>query len=160
MKKKSFTNLELKINQKMVRLKVDENRPLLWVLRTDLALTGTKYGCGEGHCGACTVLVDNKAVRSCQTSVKEVQGKGDCHRRGSGGQRKASSPANSLPETGRVENRDLSPQGGGEPAVTCVGTSIANAIFNATGARVFMMAMTPETVKEALRAVGQTGNRA
>jgi isoquinoline 1-oxidoreductase subunit alpha len=49
MKKKSFTNLELKINHTMVRLKVGENRPLLWVLRTALALTGNKFGCGGGH---------------------------------------------------------------------------------------------------------------
>jgi nicotinate dehydrogenase subunit B len=62
-------------------------------------------------------------------------------------------------ETVLVENPDLSPQGGGEPAITCVGAAIANAIFDATGARVFMMAMTPETVKEALRSAGQTGDR-
>jgi aerobic-type carbon monoxide dehydrogenase small subunit (CoxS/CutS family) len=48
---------------------------LLWVLRTDLGLTGTKYGCGEGYCGSCAVLVDDQAVRSCQTSVKEIEGK-------------------------------------------------------------------------------------
>jgi aerobic-type carbon monoxide dehydrogenase small subunit (CoxS/CutS family) len=50
-------------------------RPLLWVLRTDLALTGAKYGCGIGACGACTVLLGNKAVRSCLLNVSEVQGK-------------------------------------------------------------------------------------
>jgi aerobic-type carbon monoxide dehydrogenase small subunit (CoxS/CutS family) len=44
-------------------------------LRTDLGLTGAKYGCGEGICGACTVILDNKAVRSCQIPVKEIQGK-------------------------------------------------------------------------------------
>lgn len=54
-------------------------------------------------------------------------------------------------ETVLVENRDLPPQGGGEPAITCVGASIANAIFDATGARLFEMAMTPERVKEALK---------
>src|ERR1035437_9010261 len=48
---------------------------LLWVLRTDLELTGTKYGCGEGLCGACTVLVGGKVVRSCKTSLKNVAGK-------------------------------------------------------------------------------------
>jgi carbon-monoxide dehydrogenase small subunit len=47
----------------------------LWVLRTEFELIGTKYGCGEGYCGACTILVDGDAVRSCQTSLKEVQGK-------------------------------------------------------------------------------------
>ena len=48
---------------------------LLWVLRTDFGLTGTKYGCGEGFCGACTVLINNKAERSCSIAVKSVKGK-------------------------------------------------------------------------------------
>jgi aerobic-type carbon monoxide dehydrogenase small subunit (CoxS/CutS family) len=67
--------IDLKINRKPVRLEVDGERMLLWVLRTDLGLTGTKYGCGQGHCGACTVLVDGKAVRSCLTPVNAVRGK-------------------------------------------------------------------------------------
>lgn len=54
---------------------VDGDRMLLWVLRTDLGLTGAKYGCGEGLCGACTVLIDGEAVRSCATAVSEVEGK-------------------------------------------------------------------------------------
>ncbi|MCF8062514.1 MAG: (2Fe-2S)-binding protein [Deltaproteobacteria bacterium] len=54
---------------------VDGDRMLLWVLRTDLGLTGTKYGCGEGLCGACTVLINGEAVRSCGTAASEVQGK-------------------------------------------------------------------------------------
>jgi aerobic-type carbon monoxide dehydrogenase small subunit (CoxS/CutS family) len=54
---------------------VSSDRALLWVLRVDLGLTGAKYGCGEGFCGACTVLVDNEAVRSCSTAVKDIQGK-------------------------------------------------------------------------------------
>ena len=62
------------INRKPVDLKVDGERMLLWVLRTDLGLTGTKYGCGEGHCGACTVLINEKAFRSCRIPVKEVRG--------------------------------------------------------------------------------------
>ena len=56
-------------------LEVDEDRMLLWVLRTEIGLTGTKYGCGEGFCGSCTVLVDGKAERSCQLHVSEVAGK-------------------------------------------------------------------------------------
>ncbi len=55
-------------------MNVDEERLLLWVLRTNLGLTGAKYGCGEGLCGACTVLVNEEAVQSCQTAVKDVQG--------------------------------------------------------------------------------------
>jgi len=67
--------VEFMLNRKRVRLETDDQRILLWVLRSDLALTGTKYGCGEAHCGACTVVVNNKAVRSCQTLLKEVAGK-------------------------------------------------------------------------------------
>ncbi len=63
------------LNGKSVALEVDSDRLLLWVLRTDLGLTGTKYGCGESYCGACTVIVDNDAVRSCQTTMKDVEGK-------------------------------------------------------------------------------------
>ena len=63
------------LNGRAADLKVDGKRLLLWVLRTDLEATGTKYGCGEGHCGACTVLVDGAAVLACQTPVKDVAGK-------------------------------------------------------------------------------------
>jgi aerobic-type carbon monoxide dehydrogenase small subunit (CoxS/CutS family) len=65
--------IEFKLNWKPVRLTVDGERKLLWVLRTDLGLTGTKYGCGEGICGACTVLINQKAFRSCQVSVREIK---------------------------------------------------------------------------------------
>jgi len=67
--------VEFKLNGKSVRLNVDGERMLLWVLRTDLGLTGTKYGCGEGFCGSCTVLINNKAERSCSIPVKNVKGK-------------------------------------------------------------------------------------
>ena len=63
-----------KLNGRPVRLKVDGERTLLWVLRTNMGVTGPKYGCGEGICGACTVLVNDAAVRSCQTTIKEVEG--------------------------------------------------------------------------------------
>lgn len=68
-------NVSFKLNGKPVSLTLDSERMLLWVLRTDLGLTGTKYGCGVGLCGACTVLVDNKAVSSCRFPVKGVEGK-------------------------------------------------------------------------------------
>jgi aerobic-type carbon monoxide dehydrogenase small subunit (CoxS/CutS family) len=67
--------LRFKLNGKPATVKVDGDRLLLWVLRTDFGLTGTKYGCGESFCGACTVIVNGEAVRSCQTPVKEVRDK-------------------------------------------------------------------------------------
>ncbi len=66
--------IRFRLNGRPVALDVDGGRPLLWVLRTDLGLTGTKYGCGEGICGACTVLVDGEAVRSCRVAVRDVAG--------------------------------------------------------------------------------------
>jgi aerobic-type carbon monoxide dehydrogenase small subunit (CoxS/CutS family) len=68
-------SINFKLNDKPVNMTVDDGRMLLWVLRTDLGLTGSKYGCGEGSCGACTVLVDNEAVLACQTPVTEVKGR-------------------------------------------------------------------------------------
>ena len=68
-------NVQFKLNGKPIKLTVDSDRMLLWVLRTDMELTGTKYGCGEGYCGACTVLVNNEAIRSCKTKVKDIRGK-------------------------------------------------------------------------------------
>jgi aerobic-type carbon monoxide dehydrogenase small subunit (CoxS/CutS family) len=67
--------VRLKLNGQPRTLTIDEDRMLLWVLRTDLGLTGTKFGCGEGYCGACTVLVNNEAVRSCQYPVADVDGR-------------------------------------------------------------------------------------
>jgi len=64
-----------KLNDKSVSLTTDSERILLWVLRTDLKLTGTKCGCAEGFCGSCTVLLNNKAARSCQYSLKDINGK-------------------------------------------------------------------------------------
>jgi aerobic-type carbon monoxide dehydrogenase small subunit (CoxS/CutS family) len=62
------------LNGKPVALHTDDTRTLLWVLRTDLALTGTKYGCGAGICGACTILAGGRAIRSCQITLKAVAG--------------------------------------------------------------------------------------
>jgi carbon-monoxide dehydrogenase small subunit len=67
--------IHFKLNGKPKNLVLDRNRMLLWVLRTDFGLTGTKYGCGAGFCGACTVLVNNEAVRSCQFPVEDVNEK-------------------------------------------------------------------------------------
>ncbi|UCC39873.1 MAG: (2Fe-2S)-binding protein [Candidatus Aminicenantes bacterium] len=67
--------IRFKLNDKPVSLTIDNERMLLWVLRTELGLTGTKFGCGEGYCGACTVLVNREAIRSCQFPLKDVKGK-------------------------------------------------------------------------------------
>jgi len=67
--------LSFTVNGKPARVETDDGRSLLWTLRTDLGLTGTKYGCGVGLCGSCTVVVGGKAVRSCGTSLADVQGK-------------------------------------------------------------------------------------
>ena len=68
-------SIAFKLNGQPVRLSVDGERTLLWVLRTDLGLTGTKFGCGEGHCGSCTVLLDGTAVRACLQKVRDVKDK-------------------------------------------------------------------------------------
>ena len=65
---------KFEINGKRVSVAAESDTPLLWVIREHLQLTGTKYGCGGGHCGSCTVHVDGKAVKSCQESLARVKG--------------------------------------------------------------------------------------
>lgn len=65
----------LKVNGKQYKVDVGPDTPLLWVIREHLGLPGTKYGCGISQCGACTVHIDGKARRSCQTPVKDAEGK-------------------------------------------------------------------------------------
>jgi len=67
--------ISLTVNGKLYSTKSDEARPLLDVLREDFHLTGAKYGCGEGECGACSVLIDGKVTRSCITSIGEAENK-------------------------------------------------------------------------------------
>src|SRR5882724_1260526 len=67
--------MDLQINGRTLKVEGDPERPLLYVLRDELDLTGAKYGCGEGQCGACTVLLDDVAVRSCITPLRSAQGK-------------------------------------------------------------------------------------
>ena len=68
-------SIEIVVNGTRYSIATDSNRTLLTVLRDELDLTGTKYGCGEGQCGACTVMVDGVATRSCQTGVANVAGR-------------------------------------------------------------------------------------
>jgi isoquinoline 1-oxidoreductase alpha subunit len=66
--------MELTVNGVKQQVQIEPDTPLLWVLRDTLGLTGTKYGCGLAQCGACTVLVDGQAIRSCVTPVESVTG--------------------------------------------------------------------------------------
>ena len=66
--------MQLRVNGKSVHVEADPGTPLLWVLREQLGLTGTKYGCGKAFCGACTVHVDGHAVRSCSFPLAAAQG--------------------------------------------------------------------------------------
>jgi aerobic-type carbon monoxide dehydrogenase small subunit (CoxS/CutS family) len=67
--------IELRVNGRLAVVPGPPERPLLFALRTDLRLTGSKYGCGEGECGACTVLLDGAAVRACQIPISEAAGR-------------------------------------------------------------------------------------
>jgi aerobic-type carbon monoxide dehydrogenase small subunit (CoxS/CutS family) len=71
----SYLKVKLNVNRKEYTVTVEPDTPLLWVIRDEIGLTGTKYGCGIAVCGACTVHVDGKAVRSCRTNVSDVVGK-------------------------------------------------------------------------------------
>ena len=66
--------IRFRLNGRPAEISVDPDRMLLWVLRSELSLTGTKYGCGEAHCGACTVLLDGQVTRSCLTPMRSVKG--------------------------------------------------------------------------------------
>ena len=66
--------IEFQLNGETVHLDIEDATPLLWALRENLKLTGTKYGCGIGQCGACTVHLGSVAVRACQTPIASVQG--------------------------------------------------------------------------------------
>jgi aerobic-type carbon monoxide dehydrogenase small subunit (CoxS/CutS family) len=68
-------DIRFRLNGRPIEIAVEPDRMLLWVLRSDLELTGTKYGCGQAHCGACTVLVNGRAVKSCLYPVRGVEGR-------------------------------------------------------------------------------------
>jgi carbon-monoxide dehydrogenase small subunit len=67
--------IAFQLNGKKAEVDIDPSKTLLWTIRDHFGLTGTKFGCGSGFCGSCTVLVDNEPVRSCQMAVSEVEGK-------------------------------------------------------------------------------------
>jgi aerobic-type carbon monoxide dehydrogenase small subunit (CoxS/CutS family) len=121
-------SIPFRLNGRPTSLDTDDSRKLLWVLRTDLGLTGAKFGCGAGICGACTVLVDGETVRSCITPLSEVRNR----------------------EVTTIEG--LAPQGAGEPAIVPLGAAVANAVFDATGKRMYRLPLTPERMRAALAA--------
>jgi len=67
--------MEIQINNQTLEVEADGDTPLLWVIRDDLGMTGTKYGCGLAQCGACSVMIDGQVVRSCVTPLDRVAGK-------------------------------------------------------------------------------------
>jgi len=67
--------IQFTLNNKPTEIEVEDNQTLLWVIRSSLDMTGTKYGCGLGYCGACTVLIDNEPARSCLTMADYVDGR-------------------------------------------------------------------------------------
>lgn len=69
-----MSTYQLTVNGRVHKVDADSDTPLLWILRDTLGLTGTKFGCGQGVCGSCTIHLDGQAVRSCQTSLKEAAG--------------------------------------------------------------------------------------
>ncbi|TNF42997.1 MAG: (2Fe-2S)-binding protein [Bacteroidetes bacterium] len=66
--------VKFELNGKQVEASLEQNQTLLWALRTQFNLTGTKYGCGEGYCGSCTVLINDEPARSCVTPLEDVDG--------------------------------------------------------------------------------------
>ena len=71
--------VSLKVNGTTHTVDVDDDTPLLWAIRDNIGLTGTKFGCGVAQCGACTVFIDGQPLRSCVTPVSAVDGR-ECHR--------------------------------------------------------------------------------
>ena len=70
-----MTSIEFTVNGKAAAVEAEADTPLLWIVREHLKLTGTKFGCGSGKCGACTVHIDDKAIRSCRVALWKVAGK-------------------------------------------------------------------------------------
>ena len=76
--------ISLKLNGETHEVDAEPGTPLLWVIRDELKMTGTKFGCGVASCGACTVHLDGQPVRSCQTFVEDAERRRDHHHRGEG----------------------------------------------------------------------------
>lgn len=99
----------LKINGETREVEVPDNMPLLWVLRDELKLTGTKFGCGVAQCGACTVHIDGRAARSCVTPIAAVQGREVTTIEGLGGDHAVQEAwmAHSVPQCGYCQSGQI-----------------------------------------------------
>ena len=156
--------IELDVNGRRRSVDVDPGRSLLSVLREELELTGSKYGCGEGQCGACTVLLDRRAVRSCVTPVASalVQGIGGALFEAvdfeNGVIRNARLAQYRVPrfsdvpsiEEVLVDRKDLPSMGAGETPIIALAPAVGAAIFDATGVRPRSLPMARSGLRENL----------
>jgi hypothetical protein len=159
--------LTLNVNGEARSVEVDEDTPLLWVIRDDLALTGTKFGCGIAQCGACTVHVDGQAVRACSfpaTAVMEssivygltaaflgrVSVANGAIQEGNFDTYKMLSLAQ-MPsiQTVIIESDPNKPGGIGEPDLPPIAPALTNAIFAATGKRLRSLPLSAHGIEPA-----------
>ena len=168
-----MARLTLEVNGAARDVEIDDPAtPLLYVLRNDLGLTGTKFGCGLAQCGACTVHVDGQAVRSCTTPVSAAVGRRVTTIEGLGSPERpdpvqAAFIAEQAAQCGyctaglvmtaraflqQWQRLDEPPLGVGEAASSPVPAALGNAVFDATGVRLRVVPFRPDRVKAALAA--------
>jgi nicotinate dehydrogenase subunit A len=142
--------IQFSLNGEPVEIDVDSRRPLLWVLRTELGLTGTKYGCGERECGACTVLLNGRPTFSCRTPLRSVQGREVTTIEG------LAENGNLHPVQRAFADHDALQCGFCTPGMIMGAVGLlrrnvgANAIHDAVGVRLYELPMTPGRIRSAV----------
>lgn len=126
---------KLNVNGRAVEVDATPDTPLLWVLRDHLGLTGSKYGCGGGYCGACTVHIDGTALRSCQLPLSTLGGKSISTIESLVERHPLRMPDAPATTVELVAAQGRLPAGVGEPGVPPVAPALSNALFAATGKR-------------------------
>lgn len=126
---------KLNVNGRAVEVDATPDTPLLWVLRDHLGLTGSKYGCGGGYCGACTVHIDGTALRSCQLPLSTLGGKSISTIESLVERHPLRMPDAPATTVELVAAHGRLPAGVGEPSVPPVAPALSNALFAATGKR-------------------------